>query len=342
MRLLIFTQKIDEKDTVLGFFCGWVSRLAEHFDSIAVICLEEGSHQLPANVTVYSLGKERGTGRLGIVANLYHYLFLIRGQYDAVFVHMNQEYIVLAGMYWSLLDIPVYFWRNHPYGNLWTRMAIMLSTKVFSTSPQSFAARFSKTKIMPAGIDLDIFHPVAGALRKTNSVCMIGRIAPIKGIHVGLEVVRVLIESGTQISLDIIGSALPEHEAYERELVRYVEQNNLGVYVHFIPAVAPSALPEIYSTHDVCLNLTQDGSFDKTIVEAAACGAIPVVANLSLAQMLPAQCITERKPHAIAATIVHCLQAHERVVLRRELESFAESHGLVKLTDMLVAEISNV
>ncbi len=113
MKLLVFTQKIDRNDPVLGFFHGWVVELSKHTESVSVICLGKGEFDLPSNVSVYSLGEERGVSKIGYVLNLYKYLGVISGSYDRVFVHMNQEYVLLAGLYWKIKNIPVYLWRNH-------------------------------------------------------------------------------------------------------------------------------------------------------------------------------------------------------------------------------------
>src|SRR3989338_1489201 len=141
MKLLIFTQKVDLHDPILGFFHGWIEKLAERAELISVICLQKGLFNLPKNVTVYSLGKNadgrglrRGFAWIKYIVNLYRYLFLIRGSYDKVFVHMNQEYVLLVGLYWKLKNIPVYLWRNHPKGSILTRLAVLLSMKVFCTS----------------------------------------------------------------------------------------------------------------------------------------------------------------------------------------------------------------
>src|SRR3990167_7712633 len=149
MRLLIFTQKVDSMDPVLGFFHGWIKKISERALSVSVICLEKGSFDLAKNVTVYSLGKEKAVSKFRYIINLYKYLWLISGSYDKVFVHMNEEYVLLAGLYWKLKGIPVYLLRNHPYGSILTRFAVLLSTKVFCTSIQSFTTRFEKTVIMP-------------------------------------------------------------------------------------------------------------------------------------------------------------------------------------------------
>jgi hypothetical protein len=42
--------------------------------------------------------------------------------------------------------------------------------------------------------------------------------------------------------------------------------------INFLPGVPNSQTPEIYASHEIFLNLTSLGSFDKTILEAAACG----------------------------------------------------------------------
>ena len=103
MKLLITTQAVDLDDPVLGFFHRWIEELSKRFDTISVICLKEGRHSLPANVSVYSLGKEGGVSRIAYVLNFYRYIWKLRNDYDAVFVHMNQEYVLLGWKFWWLL-----------------------------------------------------------------------------------------------------------------------------------------------------------------------------------------------------------------------------------------------
>ena len=64
MRLLIVTQAVASEDSVLGFFVRWIEEFAKHCERIEIICLKEGKHRLPANVCVYSLGKEKGVSRM--------------------------------------------------------------------------------------------------------------------------------------------------------------------------------------------------------------------------------------------------------------------------------------
>ena len=340
MRLLVFTQKVDKTESILGFFHGWLIELSKKVESIEVICLWKGDFDLPSNVTVYSLGKERGVSRLVYLKNLYHYLFLIAGSYDKVFIHMNQEYVLLAGLYWKLKNIPVYMWRNHGKGSLATRIAVALSTKVFCTSTDSFTARFKKTVIMPAGINTDMFKPNQNVIRKKYSVCMVGRIAPVKHIEIGISAVSYLILSGTQVSLTIIGSPLAKDFAYYERLKTQVNELNLSPSVRFLEEVSPDKISEIYGNHEICLNLTESGSFDKTIVEAAACGTLPLVSNISLTPLLPEECLTEATPEAIGNSIQKLLNPHQRVETQTKLELFVKFQSLTTLISKLVVEIA--
>ncbi|MSU74856.1 hypothetical protein EXS57_03740, partial [Candidatus Kaiserbacteria bacterium] len=154
MKLLIVTQALDQDDVILSVYHNWVDELARHFERIEVICLKEGRHELPANVRVHSLGKERGAVMRGIY--VWRFLSLawrFRTEYNAVFVHMNQEYILIAGWLWKLLGKPIYLWRNHYAGSWFTDVAAAFCTKIFCTSKHSYTAKYKKTVLMPVGVD---------------------------------------------------------------------------------------------------------------------------------------------------------------------------------------------
>jgi len=252
---------------------------------------------------------------------------------------MNEEYMLLAGIYWKLKGIPVYFWRNHPRGSILTTISIYLSTKTLSTSTKSFSAKFGKTIIMPAGVDDQIFKPIPGVVRKKYSILMVGRISPIKHIDLALEAFRILISRGVQVSLTIVGSTSDKDNLYLSSLEKYISNNNLSGLVHFVEAVEHSKLSEIYSSHELILNLTETGSFDKTIVEGIFCGAVPVVSNESLRHMLPDICITSQRKEEIADSLQTLLNPHEQVKIYSQLKEFAESQSLTSLVKKLSLEM---
>src|SRR5947207_2952335 len=139
MRLLITTQAVDTNDPVMGFFVEWLLALSNRFEHIHVICLKKGAYTLPPNVSVHSLGKpsfakamkgegSRAIDRLKYTMRFYRYSWNLRGEYDSVFVHMNQEYVLLAGALWKALGRKVYLWRNHIKGSFLTNIAVSFST----------------------------------------------------------------------------------------------------------------------------------------------------------------------------------------------------------------------
>src|SRR3989338_409325 len=138
MKLLIITQKVDINDDVLGFFNQWIEEFAKHCEKITVVCLQKGPYNLPDNVKVLSLGKEKGTSRLKYLCNFYKYIWSERKNYEKVFVHMNQEYVLLGGIFWKMFGKKIYMWRNHYLSNLKLKLAMIFADKVVTSIKQAF------------------------------------------------------------------------------------------------------------------------------------------------------------------------------------------------------------
>lgn len=273
MRLLVLTQRVDTQDPVLGFFHGWLEEFSKNFEKLTVICLGKGEMDLPPNVSVYSLGKEAGVSKLTYLIRFYKYIWALRHEYDAVFVHMNQEYVLLGAKHWWVMGKPVYLWRNHVKGNWLTSLAVLLSKKVFYTSPQSFTASFQKAVKMPVGIDTDFFRPGTEP-RVPHSLLFLGRIAPVKRV---IEFVKWFKTLNEESVATIAGEALPKDKAYEAE----VRQEATG-RVEFVGAVTQAEALKLFQSHETYVNNTPAGSFDKTIFEAASCESRVLVHNEDL------------------------------------------------------------
>jgi glycosyltransferase involved in cell wall biosynthesis len=354
MRLLIITQKVDSADPVLGFFHNWIIKLSEKFDAVTVICLEKGEYSLPSNVKVLSLGKERGAGKLKYIFNFYKYILGEFRNYDAVFVHMNEEYVLLGGLLWNIARKRVYMWRNHPKGSIFTRIAVLLSNKVFCTSPFSFTARFRKTVLMPVGIDTSLFNAeVRNDKTDTRTsklvprILFLGRIAPIKNVHMFVEAMNILKNKGFQFEANIYGDALPKDAVYFEDVKNAVKNRGLLQEVKFMGPVSNSETPRIYAAHHIYVNLTPTGSMDKTIFEACAAGAIPVVTNMSLKEDLgPTHVVYNPTAENIADKIESWLKQDDRKLstTRGELVKYVkENHSLralvLKLTSVLNSNV---
>ncbi|MCA9360808.1 glycosyltransferase family 4 protein [Candidatus Nomurabacteria bacterium] len=290
MRLLIITQVIDSNHPILGFFHRSVEEFSQHCEQVTVICLQKGKCDLPDNVRVFSLGKEEGKGRLTYLWRFYKILWQHRHDYDQVFVHMNQEYVLLAGLYWRLRGIKLGMWRNHYSGSFLTHIAAWLCNQVYFTSESSYTARFSNSVRMPIGLDELLFKPKE-AERASGSLLYVGRISRSKRIDMILAALKEAVGSANVSALTIVGGPSSiEDESYLKELKEFAAANSLPV--KFAGPTPWADLPEIYSAHELCINMSPPGMFDKVIGEAILCGCDIVTTNMDLKDLLGNRSIT--------------------------------------------------
>ena len=287
MKLLILTQKVDKDDPILGFFHYWLKEFAKHFSQVTVVCLYKGEYDLPANVRVLSLGKESGVSRIKYVFRFYKYIWQYRREYENVFVHMNQEYVLLGGIFWKILNKKIILWRNHPTGNGTTKIAVSLADLVYCTSKESFTARFKKTKIMPVGIDTSLFFRDKNIQKLPKSILFLSRIAPIKNPDILLAALAILKNRNIDFKASFFGDPLKQDLDFYQQLKNQTISLGLENMAQWLPAVSNWQTPRIYNQFEVFVNLTPAGSMDKTIFEAMACQAFILTSNPSLADALP-------------------------------------------------------
>jgi len=327
MKLLIVTQAVDTEDPVLGFFVRWLEEFSKHAEHIEVICLKEGKHTLPANVRVYALGKP--ASRLRYIFNFYKYIFSL--DYDAVFVHMNQEYVILGGLFWRLRGTKVIQWRNHKMGSLLTRLAIALSNTICYTSPDAFVARYKNARRMPIGIDTDFFVPPS-TTAPNDSVLFLGRLDPVKKVA---EFIEALKGVSVPFHADIYGSPTLPGSPYARRIVAQAQPLIEKGVLRMHPGVSYERTRELYQSHAIYVNLTPSGSFDKTIGEAAASGCVVVCANSAMRDVVsPALLVRDDDAQDIARGVSAALGllVQERAAEAKKLRSYVEQeHSLTLL-----------
>ncbi|MBI5458037.1 glycosyltransferase family 4 protein [Candidatus Kaiserbacteria bacterium] len=341
-RLLVVTQVVDSTDPFLGFFHGWLEELAKHFEHIHVICLKEGEHKLPANVHVHSLGKEKGESRGKYVFRFLGYVWKLRGEYDTVFVHMNQEYILLAGWLWKLLGKRMYMWRNHYAGGFLTDMAAMFAVKVFCTSAHSYTAKYKKTVIMPVGVDTQLFAPGAG-FRMPRSILFLSRFAPAKKPDVLLEALGILSKEGVQFTTSFYGTALPQDTAYREKVIKRAQTLGLGNFVNFYEGVPHTQAPDIFNKHEIFVNLSSSGTYDKTMFEAAASGCVVIAASKDFATVAGEQSLVAEDVKAVADKLREFLALADgaRATLAAQLrEKVLAGQSLPFLAQRVITEMS--
>lgn len=259
MKLLICTQAVDTEDPVLGFFVRWIEEFAKHCEKVTVVCLREGKHVLPSNVEVVALGK---TSRFLQAWRLWRISISRSSDYDAVFVHMNPEYIVAAGLLWKLMHKRIALWYTHKSVNLKLRIAVLFANIVFTASRESFRLQSKKARVMGHGIDTDFFSPDLETSRG-DWYLSVGRLMPSKDHRMAIVEAR---NDGKRLRIAGEGPELKDLEAYAR---------SLGAQVEFLGGLSQTVLRDEYRKAMLLIHTSKTGSLDKVVLEALACG-LPV------------------------------------------------------------------
>lgn len=343
-RLLIITQAVDRNDPALGFFVDWILELSKH-RQVSVICLKEGNHDLPSSIPIYSLGKEKGkVSTFTYAYRFYKLAWSLRGSYDSVFVHMNQEYILLFGDVWKLLEKKIYLWRNHHSGSFLTNVAAYFCTKIFCTSKYSYTAQFKKTVLMPVGIDTDKFSPNQNTPKMPHSVLFLARLDRSKQPEVFLQALGHIKEKGAQFTATLVGSPSDPKSDYEHYLRNRAQEYDLGGSVQFRPGVTNNEAVSLFRTSEIFVNCSSSGMYDKTIFEAMSAGSLVLASNKNLEGVIDnRQIFTEGDAKEAAKKLEVLLQlstGEKEELIRKQRDLVIEKHSLHYLGSRLTEEIS--
>ena len=343
MKLLICTQIIDKNDPILGFFHRWVEEFAKHFEQVYVICLKEGTHTLPKNVTVFSLGKEGGENSLKYLFRFYRYfsqVFFIK-KVDFVFFHMGAIYNILAFPFFifrKTLHTKFLWWKTHGLLNSVGKIALIGVDEVVTAGSKSFNTLTMKVRVVGHAIDTEAFIYIPRTKEnKDLKILMVGRVAPIKKIENALQTISFFREKiNTNIFLDIYG---PVTDLLYREmLVKLIEKNKLQECVKFFPAQTPSQMREVYQHYDVLMHPSYEAGFDKVVLEAMATGVIPITSIQSFEHVLGSFGLfieaNNAEKYAEMCDLIQKMSPIERGELRERLREIVTSlHSISTLSE---------
>jgi glycosyltransferase involved in cell wall biosynthesis len=292
LRVLMITQKVDLDDDLLGFTHTWVKALAERVAHLHVLALSVGRHELRDNVTLYSMGKERGAGRLRRFVNFTRVVapLVLRRGVDVVFVHMVPLYAVLATPWAKLARVPMVLWYTHKSVTRTLKLAHRLVDRVVTASPESFRLPSKKVMVTGHGIDTEFFKP-AGEPRPERpfTVLSVGRISPIKDYETLIEAADILVNQRGQRGLRfvVVGDVgTPEQVTYREKLAVEVQRRGLDDSFVFVGAVPHRQVVDYYQQSDLFVNLSRTDSLDKAVLEAMACGVVPLTCNSAFGSLL--------------------------------------------------------
>ncbi|MFZ2072137.1 MAG: glycosyltransferase [Minisyncoccia bacterium] len=284
MRLLILTQKVDKDDAILGFFHEWIREFSKNVDSVIVVCLEKRGVDLPLNVKVYSLGKEDGVSKFKYVLNFYKYIFKFKNEYDAVFVHMNQIYLILGGWLWRLWHKKVALWYVHRQKSFSLWLGIKFVDNIFTSSPESFTVKSNKMNYIGHGIDSSKFsNNVFNHDSSKTTIVHIGRISEIKDLKTLILAGAILKEKINNLSIELYGGPSNDVDReYVEGLKKTVKEKNLENIVLFKGLISNAEISGVYSRANLSVNMSPQGGWDKVVIESIMAHCPVFASNLAL------------------------------------------------------------
>ncbi len=346
-KLLIVTQKVDKNDPVLGFFHTWLLEFAKQVEQVIVIGLSVGEHNLPKNVRVISLEKEKGKGRIARTITFLQTIIALKREYDSVFVHMNPEYVALAGLIWQGMRKKVSLWYTHRNVDLKLKLAVTFSDVVFTASPESCRIKSKKIKIIGHGVDVDLFnavvHDKSVDVNRTIRIAHIGRITPIKNCETLIEAIS-LINRERPVSLTFVGGGVMAGDtSYEANLSRLIKERGLEDQVIFKGSIVHAALPAFLSSVDVTINGTPTGGLDKVVLESMAAGVPVLTSNTSFSPFFGDNAsrliFKERDAKDLAFKIVALCSSQDFLSLGEFLKKSASRFGIPRLIGQIITEL---
>ena len=346
VRLLLFNLATDADDPVLGFTSAWIRALAARCESVDVVTMRAGRLEMPDNVRVHSVGKEKGFSVARRIAVFYGVLFraLRDSRITACFSHMMPAFSVLGGPVLRARAIPLVTWYAHPSLTPTLRLAHRLSDRMVTSLPTAYPYRDDKLAVIGQGIDTDRFSP-GGEEADPPLVLCVGRLSPVKDHGTLIEALARLRAHGGRFRVAVIGGpATTRDEAHARELKVRADARGLGAIVDWVGPVVPEALAGWYRRAAVHVNLTPAGFGDKVALEAMSCGRPCLVANddfrATLGPAAAALCFPPGDAGVLAERLRDLLRltAAERSAIGAELRArVVEGHGLDRLAGRLVA-----
>jgi glycosyltransferase involved in cell wall biosynthesis len=348
MRVLLFNLATDADDPILGFTTRWICALAARVEFVHVVTMRTGRLEVPGNVRVHSVGKEKRRSEPRRVLEFYRLLFRIlrEDRIDVCFSHMIPVFTVLAAPVLRWAGVPIITWYAHPSLTWTLRLAHQASNHMVASLAKAYPYRPDKFTAIGQGIDTNLFSLDTGESPEEPPVILsVGRLSPVKDHGTLLNAAALLKQKWRQLFRVVIlgGPATSRDESYVRSLHEQVTRLGLEETVFFEAAVPIERLTSWYHRCTVTVNMTPTGSGDKVVWEAMACGRPCVVANEGFSETLGRYadpCLyTYGDSEQLAARLQWLLslstaeRAEMGMYFRRQVESM---HSLDRLAENLI------
>ena len=287
MRLLLFNLATDEADPIIGFAVNWARQLARHCERIDVLTMYRGVYALPANVRVFSAGREQGWSKPRRLLSFYRQLtrLLSTRRYDACFAHMMPLFAGLGGPLLKARGIPIVMWYTHRQVSLQLRLGLAMSRRVVTPVAGSFPLPTLKLRLTGHGIDTEFFTPPPKPIERPSTMPLVVQVGRLSAIKYQATSIRAIAETPASLIL-VGGSPARQATAYARQLRHLRDELILGDRCVFAGDQAAEAVRDWYRRAAVAVNTTGAGSFDKAALESMACGIPTIVSHAGFSPLL--------------------------------------------------------
>lgn len=287
MRWLLLTRKLDPADDRTGFMLRWVEMLAARLDHLDVICQEQRTTDLPPNVRAFSLGKERGAGRVAQALALTRHLRALVPQADGVFCHMIARYVLFAAPWARLHRRPLLLWYTHRQSSAELRLATALASHVLTAAPGSFPLRTAKVRVVGHGIDAAQFPPPQPEATPPEIV-MIGRLARIKRQDWLLRAASLVaaMPGAGPFRVRLVGGPVEGEPDYPAELRALAAALDPAPPIEFAGPLPHREALAALGQSAIAVNLSPPGLFDKAALEPMFAGKPTIVTNPDFLSLL--------------------------------------------------------
>ena len=347
LRLLMITQELSTDSSILGFAHLWARELAGLVDQVHVIAAATGAVDLPPNVTVHGLGKERGRGRVARrTLLLARCLQLIGGgRVDGVLAHMVPAYAVAAAPWCIARRTPLVLWYASHGLTRTLRAGVRLSSATITSAPESYPLPSPGAFIVGQGIDTARLAamPIRSAPPSRPIIGVAGRITPLKGLSTVIEAVAQLRDDGVPVELRVAGEPFyPSDHAYLADIKERVDRAGLTEHVTFLGGLPSTDMPEFYAGLDAFVAWRSGTSLDKTGLEALAAGTLLVTNNVVYRAALGAfagDFLLESSPEALAHGLRRALALRPNLrtaTIEQLRQAVIENHAASGLAGRLV------
>lgn len=281
--MLICVEAVDLDDRAYGFFAEWLLELERQGVTAIVCCLRRG--RMPAYRAHEIIELPRGGSLISVVRRalaLLRVSWVRRRSYCAVFVRQAPVFLLAAGWLWRLLGKRVVLWFAH-YQTPWmAESAAVFAHSVVTSVPEACAIRIKKPIVIGQSVPTERFTiPTDKPFDRFRTV-VIGRVSPVKHVPETIETFLrsafasrggecvILGRATDDASRDAVTAAIARHPnvTWTAEGVSYDE------------------MPALLGSFDFTISFCE-GSLDKGILEAMACGVIPIIVTRAAVHAIP-------------------------------------------------------